>query len=601
MDGMSRSKKMWLQGRILFVLTMIILPFQNCSQFAAITNGNNSSSSTGAGSNLAEKPLATRRLSNLEYLNSVEELFRHQFGVHSNNPDFGTFLIQNFSPVFRELPVDQPLKKMATDQVAICVSQARFSAYIDIANTLARDQGQSVGRLNQFVGNCVVSQDITSSAADQACAKGFILEFGSLAFRQPPSETETAELLKNVGSWKFLIARIMIHPRFLMRMERSGTKIPNTNIYQLTAYELEARLASVFWKSLPDDVGVKAAANGSILTTAGYKAEVNRILSSPKAEAGLWSFYQQWLAVSRIPNDFRSGDVFDGFAGSFDWQHMSGANVQKDGRDFLKYITWQQNGMLKDVFRSTAIMTTDPVVASIYGVAPRANDAAPPVMDPTGHYTGILTRPMIMQQAPSINSEINHILRGTFLMANIIGVDLGPPANFADQETQGIVIPPTASTRTQVTLKTSLPACIGCHSQINPVGFAFGNFDSFGRYITRELRLYKTGNDPQTGLNTTAAYADNQVNSQTTVKLDGKNFDIDGVAGFVDAIFTSGKIYEAFTKHYLQFALGRVAQTDDDNALTTAMIANLKTKSIRDTLEAFALNPAFARAQAPSN
>ena len=38
-----------------------------------------------------------------------------------------------------------------------------------------------------------------------------------------------------------------------------------------------------------------------------------------------------------------------------------------------------------------------------------------------------------------------------------------------------------------------------------------------------------------------------------------------------------------------------------DEKLTTAMIANLKTKSIRDTLEAFALNPAFARAQAPSN
>ena len=598
---MLNSKKVWLQSRILIILVMIILPFQNCSQFAVLTNGNNSSSSVGNLSDPAEKPLALRRLSNIEYRNSVEELLRHQFALHYNNAQFGTDVFNYFQDTFRELPVDQPLKKMATDQTAYGVSQARFSAYVDIANVLGRDQGQSVGRLKQFIGNCVVTQDITSSDADQACAKGFITEFGSVAFRQPPSATETDELLKNVGSWKFLISRIMIHPRFLIRMERSGTKIPNTNTYQLTAYELEARLASVFWKSLPDDIGLKAAADGTLLTPAGYKAEVNRILSSPKAEAGMWSFYQQWLAVSRIPGDFRSGDVFDGFAGTFDWQHMTLQNVLQDGRDFLKYITWQQNGTLKDVFRSTAIMTKDPVVASIYGVAPRASDAAPPIMDPTGHYIGILTRPMIMQQAPSINSEINHILRGTFLMANIIGVDLGPPANFADQETQGIVIPPTSSTRTQVTLKTSLPACIGCHTQINPAGFAFGNFDSFGRYTTRELRLYKTGNDPQTGLNTTAPYADNAVNTQTTVKLDGNSYDIDGVSGFVDAIFTSGKVHEAFTKHYLQFTLGRVAQTDDDKALTTAMIANLKTKSIRDTLEAFALNPAFARAQAPSN
>jgi hypothetical protein len=50
----------------------------------------------------------------------------------------------------------------------------------------------------------------------------------------------------------------------------------------------------------------------------------------------------------------------------------------------------------------------------------------------------------------------------------------------------GQVIPPpydpTKSTRQRYENLTSPPACIGCHAQFNPIGFALEKLDAIGRY-----------------------------------------------------------------------------------------------------------------------
>ncbi len=602
-----KSKKYLL---MLAILTTI-LPFQNCGQFAALKIGANQSGSIG---DLAtQKLMGVRRISNFEYRSSLEHMLRYQYGTHGQEPnygaDFGTGVFNNFQSTFQQLPQDRPSKKMGSEQTAFDVSLVRFSAYVDIANVLASDTAQSVDRLRLFIGSCVVSQEITTSVADQTCATGLIKELGTVAFRQPPTSDEISDLLKNVGTWRVLIARIWMHPRFLVHYERGGTKIPGTNTYQLTAYELEGKLAGLLWKSVPDADGLKAAASGSVLTPTGLKAEIKRMLDSPKAESAMWNFYQQWFAMSRIPGDYRSGDFFQRFVGpdlsalltDANADHLNGLQpfVLQDGRDFLRYVTFTQKGTLADVFRSPAIFTKNPILAKIYGVSPRANDTDPPIMDTTGRFKGILTRPVITQQAPSVDSEINHILRGVFLLINITGSEMGPPANFADQEVAAKLVPRAASTRTEVTIKTSLSQCTGCHSQINPAGYALGNYDSLGRFQTVETRIKRGYFDNSTNQYVPELTQVNPVDASTVLKLGDKVYDIQGASGLVDALIDSGKLHEGFTKYYMQYAMGRVATSTDDIALSEAMKTNLKTKSIRDTLEAFAMDPGFARAQAP--
>jgi hypothetical protein len=52
----------------------------------------------------------------------------------------------------------------------------------------------------------------------------------------------------------------------------------------------------------------------------------------------------------------------------------------------------------------------------------------------------------------------------------------------------------TMTTRTYITRITNNPVCLQCHSQINPTGFAFENFDSLGRIRSEESIFDSSGN-----------------------------------------------------------------------------------------------------------
>ncbi|RYZ65738.1 MAG: DUF1592 domain-containing protein, partial [Proteobacteria bacterium] len=372
-----------------------------------------------------------------------------------------------------------------------------------------------------------------------------------------------------------------------------GAKDSRTGAYKLTDYELEARLTSAFWKSSPDVEGLAVAASGTLKTPAGLKAEIKRILDSPKARDTMWNFYYQWLGVSRLPiNGYSSGAGFDAFASPYTAAQLNNSfrdAVMKDGRQYLEYLTFTQPSNLEALFRSPLIFTTDATVASIYGVSARANDTAPPVTDAGGHYNGLLTRQFLTQQKPSNNGDINHILRGVFLMTNIIGKELGLPANFADQQQAGIAIPSSASTRFEVNAKTGIGSCISCHSSINPAGYALGNYDSLGRYITMEKRFR-----PDNG---GTLVATNAVDATTALFLNGKSYQISDTKTLTDALFTSGVVYQGFANYYFQYVFGRAPVSGPDQQLLEELKQNLKTKTIREALQALGESALFSLAQ----
>ncbi len=92
-----------------------------------------------------------------------------------------------------------------------------------------------------------------------------------------------------------------------------------------------------------------------------------------------------------------------------------------------------------------------------------------------------------------------------------------------------------------MTVKTSASTCLGCHSTINPSGFALAHYDSLGRYKDVELRQRDGDN------NTVNTIATNTIDASTSLNINGKVYNISGADQLVDALFSSGKIYEAFT------------------------------------------------------
>ncbi len=580
--------------RVTFFLSLVLLLplFQNCSRgfFTVVDNGSGSFLSS-APSNLSMNAL--RRLSNLEYKNSISDGLSYQFLKQGNTTSAN--IIMNSDAVvgsISELPVDAPQSRLGSDQIPTAISTARFSAYTDISHAISQVIVQDSPTLMAFAGTCATSNNLT----DSNCSKAFINSFGLILYRAPIQAFEVDELLAGVSTWQELIGRMLLHPRFLVHFYREGIKsTPIPNLYQLTAYEIEAKMTSLFWKSIPDQIGLNAAASGALSTPDGLKTEIARVLNSQKAKDVLWLFYQEWLGSSRLPFEYDTSLGFELFADPlpFATQPLLKFTLRdavfQDAKDFLDYHTWTNDSNLEALFRSPLIFTTDSTLASLYGVRPRVSE---PVADLSGHYKGILTRAFITQQKPSVDGNTNPIQRGVFLMTNILGQNLGQPANFAEQQMNVGSIPLTASTREETVIKTAPINCMSCHSRINPSGFALSHFDSLGRYITTENRYTSAGG--------ARLLASNPVDSTTSLYLDGINYNISDVSSLVDALVQSEKLYEGFARYYFKFAFGHVEGSPEDEAYIANIKSALKTKSIRATLESIPLQPDFGQVLAPN-
>jgi hypothetical protein len=78
------------------------------------------------------------------------------------------------------------------------------------------------------------------------------------------------------------------------------------------------------------------------------------------------------------------------------------------------------------------------------------------------------------------------VLRGKFLLNNILGLPVPPPPPGVDTtltETPGA---PRATIRERLAAHRTNPSCASCHSIIDPLGFALENFDVIGGWRTRD-------------------------------------------------------------------------------------------------------------------
>ena len=70
--------------------------------------------------------------------------------------------------------------------------------------------------------------------------------------------------------------------------------------------------------------------------------------------------------------------------------------------------------------------------------------------------------------------------RGAFILRQLLCQDLEPPADV------NMDIPPTSvenpTIRDRLAAHNSDPACLGCHNQIDPAGFAFEHFGGLGEW-----------------------------------------------------------------------------------------------------------------------
>ena len=185
-------------------------------------------------------------------------------------------------------------------------------------------------------------------------------------------------------------------------------------------------------------------------------------------------------------------------------------------------------------------------------------------LKPEDHRGGLLTMGAVLGLT-SDGTRHRPIHRGVWLSETIFGkTPPPPPANVPAIE------PPTpqstkASLRDKLTAHSTNPNCAACHAKIDPLGFAWDNYDAIGQWRTKEKVPAGVGADPEIKpageLPDGRAFQDSNAFKQLLIA------DRDVVA-------------RAFVEHLCTYALRRVL-TFDDKADIDAIVAEAKRQDYR--------------------
>lgn len=531
-------------------------------------------------------PSATdlQRLTAVHYRNTLTDLFAGVAGVDVNTVA---------ADALARLPPDA-LPGSTFTRMDTRLSQRHVQTYFDVADAVARAFEASPDARRALIGDCANAATLTA-----ACIDAFLDRFAWRAFRRPLEPDERARFqAMNDGTHpgpemvRGLVFAALMSPQFLYYVEVGGAAIDGDARFSLDAYALAARLAYHFWRSMPDQGLFAAAADGSLLTDAGYAAQVQRVFDDPRTRQATEAFFREWLVYDQV-GGFPDTPVFNAFAGAdaprADRPALLDA-MRTEVDALVDYVTWTANGTMRDLLVSDLSVTRSPQLAALYGIAPWDGNGAPPRFAP-GQRSGILSRAAFLITGAH---ETNPVIRGVIVRRRLLCQDVHAPdpATLPPGSLTPPVFRPDMTTRQRYELKTQSEPCASCHAQFNPIGFVLERYDALGRYRTTERML-----DPTSG----AVLAELALDTTATPRLTaGDTRPVSDSGELMARVADTGLVEACFARNYFRYTFGRQETAADGCALERIRAAlagvtgdPMTPGSLRAALRAVALDPSF--------
>ena len=356
-------------------------------------------------------------------------------------------------------------------------------AWFDAVTTASMNTADIVGeRLDSFMWTKKDDPDRVNKLKDH------LRKLASIAFRRNLTDAEASALIeprfatsdKPELAVKRVILSILTSPQFLYPTLTESEKPDQLAV--------ASRLALSLWDSVPDRELLQAANQGKLKDYAQVQAQARRMLNDPRAKDKLHGFFTQWLSLKDVTAIAKDPKVFP------DLNDAVLADLRRSLFVFIDDIVWSPASDYRQLLGADYMVLNDRL-AKFYKKDPVGPDFKK-VELPGSQRAGVLTHPYLLTSF-SYFKDTSPIHRGVFLTRAIVGRSLKPPpeaVEFKDGH-----FDPTLTMREKVTEVTRSAACMGCHSDINPLGFALEQYDAVGRW--RE----KDNNKP---VNTVSDYPD---------------------------------------------------------------------------------------------
>jgi Protein of unknown function (DUF1592)/Protein of unknown function (DUF1588)/Protein of unknown function (DUF1587)/Protein of unknown function (DUF1595)/Protein of unknown function (DUF1585) len=492
-------------------------------QVGGATPGGTTGGTGAACTNSGAPASPLRRLTHADYNNTVRDLL----GDASNPAD-------NF-------PDETVGEGFSNSAVALSVTPVLAEGYLDSAQKIAATAVKNLPALLQ----CDVAQ-----AGEEACVRSFVERFGKRAFRRPvlPAEADRlVALFRSVrqvptefsASIETLLASMLQLPQFLYRME-TGSPQAEPGRVPLTQYEIATRLSYLLWSTMPDDELFAAADSGQLATSAQIEQQARRLLASPRARAGVTSFYLEWLKLRGLAEASKDAAIYPEYS-----DKLKGA-MAAETLAFVNNVLFESDGKLETLFTAPFTFVNGDL-AKFYGLPGiTGTELQRVVLDPS-RGSGVITQGSLMAILAS-STQSDPIARGKFVRQNLLCQSLPVPPNDIPLVQDPL---PNTTTRQRFEQHRNSASCAACHELLDPVGFGFENFDGIGRYRTMDGALP----------------VDNTGQITATRDMDGT---FHGVPELARKLMDSTEAQECVTHSWFTYAYGRPPAEDDACTLEEA-------------------------------
>jgi len=358
---------------------------------------------------------------------------------------------------------------------------------------------------------------------------------------------------------------ILVSPEFLYRMEQSrGRDTP----YPVTGVELATRLAYFLWASPPDAELLKHGRDGNLLNDEVLKAQVARMLNSPKRIALAENFAGQWLGFGELISNHEylrderwNREAYDEILFFIDelirsdrsvlelvqsdWLYKRATALRRKNHGYSKADPDSMNRRHADIFaprqsksRNRKLRYDPPVLIERKG-------------DREG---GIITSAAIMRVTAS-KTRTSPIRRGVWVLNTLIGKEMEAPEDVPsiEEAREALNIKRNPTVAELLKQHVSKAVCNACHKEIDPLGLGLENFAQFGDWRTE--------------------YSDKVPVVSSGVMPNGKAFESPQEMKALLLQLYGDDIAENFARQLFAYALGRKLQPFDRVALRKTITA----------------------------
>ena len=467
-----------------------------------------------------------RRLTRFEYANSVRSLL----GVDAAPAE--------------ALPADEVTDGFSNNAEVLTVSPLHAEKYVLVSEELAKAAVEDLPRLT----TCDVG-----TRGEEPCARDFAGNFGRRAFRRPITAEDEQFLMTAYsagrvgGSYaegiEVMIRAALQSPHFLYKLETLTPADATSRLVPLNQFELATRLSYLIWASGPDDALLDAAQRGELADKQQVASLARSMMADPRARAPIADFYKQWLGTSRLTITTKSSTLFPGYTAAVRDAMMLELPA------FISYVLWGSDHKLSSLLTSRVGFVND-ALAPIYGLTAAGQTLSMVELPASQPRAGILTQAGLLS-ALAHPDQTSPVLRGKFIRSKLLCQAPPPPPPTADITPPALTDGATARERFSA-YTTPGSSCSSCHELMDPIGFAFENFDAVGRFRAEESNQ--------------AIDASGEVFGATEAGLSGE---FAGPRELAEKLATSSQAQNCLATQWFRFASGRSEDVPDSCSLAT--------------------------------